>query len=74
VVVGNELELTALSEDCSFIIDGAILETEEQARGNPIAVDHLEEVTHGNHPALFRTHREKAVDRTLDVPHGYGIG
>jgi hypothetical protein len=63
-----------LREDCSFIVDGAILETKEKAGGNPIAVDHLEEVTHGNHPALFRTHREKAVDGALDVPHGYRIG
>jgi hypothetical protein len=73
VVVGDELEVTALGEDCRFIIDRAILETEEQAGGNPIAADYLEEVTHRNHAALFRTYREKAVDGSLYVPHGYGL-
>jgi hypothetical protein len=42
VVVADELEVTPLREDCSFIIGRAILETEEQACGNPIAVDDLE--------------------------------
>jgi hypothetical protein len=73
VVVGDELEVTALREDCGFIIDRAILEMEEQSGSNPIAVDHLEEVTYGKHPALFRPQREKAVDGSLQVPHGYGL-
>jgi hypothetical protein len=41
---------------------------------NPIAADHMEEVTHPNHVALFRTQGEKAVDGALDMPHGYGFG
>jgi hypothetical protein len=73
-MVADELEVTPLREDRSFIIDRAILETEEQARGNPIAADHLEEVTHSKHRAFFQTQREKAVDGPLDVPHGYGLG
>jgi hypothetical protein len=67
------LEVTALREDRSFIIDRAVFETEEQAGGNPIAADHLEEVTHGKHVALFRRQGEKAVDGPLPVAHGYGL-
>jgi hypothetical protein len=74
VVVGDELEVTALREDRGFIIDRAILETEEQAGGNPIAVDHLEEVADCKYLTLFRTQCEKAVDGPLDVAHGYGLG
>jgi hypothetical protein len=47
---------------------------EDQAGGNPIAANHLEEVTDCKHAALFRTQGEKAVDCPLDVPHGYGLG
>jgi hypothetical protein len=46
VVVGDELETTALSEDRSFIIDRAIFETEEQPRGDPVPTDNLEEVAY----------------------------
>jgi hypothetical protein len=74
MMVADELEVTALREDCSFIIDRAILETEDQAGRNPIAAHHLEEVTHRNHAALFRAHREKAVNGPLDVPYGYRLG
>jgi hypothetical protein len=73
MVVGDELEVTALREDRSFIIDRAVFETEEQAGGNPIAADHLEEVTHGKHAALCRTQGKKAVDGPLHVAHGYGL-
>jgi hypothetical protein len=73
VVVGNELEVTALREDRGFIIDRAILETEEQAGCNPIAADRLEEVTHCKQVALFRAQGEKAVDRSLDVADEYGL-
>lgn len=73
VVVGDELEVTALREDCSFIINRTILETEDQAGDLPIAVDHLEEITHRKHAAIFRTQREKAMDGSLHTPHGYGL-
>ena len=73
MVISDELEVTALTENCSFIIDRAIFETEEQAGGNPIAADHLEQVTHGKDAALFRTQREKTVDGSLHIPHGYGL-
>jgi hypothetical protein len=74
VVVADELEVAALSEHGGFIIDRAILESEEQARGDAIAADHLEEVTHRKRLALLRTQGEKAVNRSLHMPHGYGIG
>jgi hypothetical protein len=73
VVVGDELKVTALRKDCSFIVDRAIFETEEQARGNPIAADYLEEVTHRKHASCFRTQREKPVDSSLDVAHRDGL-
>jgi hypothetical protein len=73
MAVGDELKGTALRKDRSLIIDGAILETEEQARGNPIAADHLEEITHRKHAALFRAQCEKAVNGSLQVAHGDGF-
>jgi hypothetical protein len=73
VVVGKELEVAALSEDRSFIVDRAILEAEEQAGRNPVAANHLEEVTHRKHAAFFRTQREKAVDGSFHVAHGHRL-
>ena len=51
----------------------AILETEEQTGGDPIAADHLEEVTHRKHLSLFCTQGEKAVDGPFYMPHRYGL-
>jgi hypothetical protein len=73
VVVGDELEVTALRKDCSFIINRAILETEEQARGNPIAPNHLDQIAYREHATSFCTKREEAVDAPFQVPHGYGL-
>ncbi len=46
MVIGDELEIIALREDCRFIIDGAIFETKEQPGGDPVPTDNLEEVTY----------------------------
>jgi hypothetical protein len=73
MVVGDELEITALRKDCSFVVDRAIFETEEQTGGNPITTDDLEEVAHRKDVALFRTQREKTVDGSFHVAHGYGL-
>jgi hypothetical protein len=71
--VGDELEGTALRKDCSFIVDRAVLETEEQSGGNLLAPDGLGEVTCREHAAFFRTQYEKAVDSSLNMAHGYGL-
>jgi hypothetical protein len=73
MAVGDELEVAALREDCSFIVDRAIFEAEEQPGGYPITADDLEEVTHREHAAFFRTQREKAVDSSLQMAHRYGL-
>jgi hypothetical protein len=73
MVVGYELELTALRKDCGFIVDRTIFETEKQARGDLIATDDLELIAHRNRAALFRTEHEKAVDRSLSMAHGYSL-
>ena len=73
MTVGYELEVTALRKNCGFVTCRAIFETEEQTGGEPIAADDLEEVTHREDAALFRTQREKAVDGFLDMAHGYRL-
>jgi hypothetical protein len=73
MVVADELEVTALREDCGFIVDRAVLETEEQAGGDPIAPDHLEEVTHRNHATFFRAKRKKSMDGPLQVTDRNGF-
>ena len=73
MVVSDELKVTALREHCSFIVDRAIFETEEQAGGNPIAADELEEVTRRKHAALFRTQCEKAVFSSFYISNGYSL-
>jgi len=73
MAVGDELEITALSKDCSCIVDRAILETEEQTGGNPITTDDLEEITYRKHVPVFRTQLEKAMDGSLHVADGYGL-
>jgi len=37
------------------------------------AADHLEEITHRKHAAIFRAQREKAMDGSFHVSHGYGL-
>ena len=73
MAVGDEPEVAALRKDCSFIVDRAIFEAEEQARGNPITADDLEEVTHREHAAFIRTQRKKAVESSLHMAHRYGL-
>jgi hypothetical protein len=34
MVVSDELEVTAVRKDCGFVVDGAIVETEEQSGGD----------------------------------------
>ncbi|HTF65853.1 MAG TPA: hypothetical protein VK638_24500 [Edaphobacter sp.] len=73
MTVGYELEVTALRKTGGFVTYRAIFETEVQTGGEPIAADDLEEVTHREDAALFRTQREKAVDGFLDMAHGYRL-
>jgi hypothetical protein len=73
MVVGYELEVTALRKDRGLIVDRTIFETEKQARDDLIATDDLELVTHRKHAALFRTQHEKAVDGSLNMAHGYSL-
>jgi hypothetical protein len=73
MAIGYELEVTSLRKDCGFVVDGAVFETEEQAGGDPIATDDLEEVAHCKHATLFRTQCEKAVDSSLNMPNRYRL-
>ena len=73
MTVGYELEVTALRKNGGSVTYRAILETDEQTGGEPIAADDLEEVTHREDVALFRTQREKAVDGFLDMAHLYRL-
>src|SRR5438105_6902348 len=73
VVIGDELEDTPLRENCCFVIDGAIFETEEQAGGDPVSMDDLEEVPYRYYAALFCPQREKSVYCTFHVAHRNGL-
>ena len=73
MTVGYELEVTALRKSGGFVTYLAIFETEVQTGGEPIAADDLEEVTHREHAAFFRTQREKAVESSLQMAHRYGL-
>jgi len=44
VAIGDELKVSALREDCRFVIDRAIFETEDQPGGDAAPTDNLEEV------------------------------
>ena len=69
MVVAYELEGTALRENCRFVIDRAIFETKEQAGGNRVTTDNLEEVAYRQYAAFFRPQREKAVFRSFNMAH-----
>jgi hypothetical protein len=72
VVVGNELEIAALTEDCGFLIDRPILETEEQTGADSIAPDHLEEAPTGSTvPSFVRKARKPWT--VLLRAHRYGL-
>jgi len=74
VVVTHEAKRTALSEDRSVIVDGAVAEAKREARGDMIPVDKLGDVTSRDPGALEGFERQKAVSGSLRVTDRNRVG
>jgi hypothetical protein len=70
VVVANEPKITLLRKNSGLIVDGPILEAENETRHHPIPPDGLGKITRRKNFALQRAECEETVDRSLTVPTG----
>jgi len=65
VVVANEPKITLLRKNSGLIVDGPILEAENETRHHPIPSDGLGKITRSKNFALQRAECEETVDRSL---------
>jgi len=63
-----------LRKNSGLIVDGPILEAENETRDYPIPPDGLGKITRRKNFAFQRPYREKAVDRSLTIADEYRFG
>ena len=73
VVITYEPKRITLGEDSGFVIDRAVPKAKGETGDYLAPTRDLDEVAGGEHLALNRAQRQKSVDRSLEVVHGYRL-